>query len=130
VLIQAPIFLVLYAAFRDPHGPLATARVLGVPLSTHAFAAAGPAHLLVFGVLFAALGGLARVNSRRAAMLARVNEVAPEPGPGTVVARLARVLPYAVLISAAVLPLATGVYLVTTTAWSVGENALLRRGRP
>jgi hypothetical protein len=37
---------------------------------------------------------------------------------------------YALLVSAAVLPLATGIYLATSTAWSAAENAALRRGLP
>jgi YidC/Oxa1 family membrane protein insertase len=139
MLAQVPIFLVLFAAFRDPHGPLAAARLFGVPLSTHAFTAAGVAHVAVYAGLFAVVVALARVNSRRAAMIMRINAAAaasdpnaastgPAPGVEAAMGRIGRALPYALLVSAAVLPLATAIYLVTTTAWSTAENAALRRG--
>jgi YidC/Oxa1 family membrane protein insertase len=40
---------------------------------------------------------------------------------------LIRVIPYATVAVAAVLPLAAGLYLLTTTAWSVAERAILGR---
>jgi hypothetical protein len=42
-------------------------------------------------------------------------------------AGLARFIPYATVILAAFLPLAAGLYLLTTTAWTLGERILLRR---
>src|SRR5258707_983415 len=43
----------------------------------------------------------------------------------------ARVQPYATLVVAALMPLATGLYLLTTTAWSAAERAIVaRRTRP
>lgn len=165
LLVQAPIFLVLYAAFRDSHGPLAGAHLFGVPLATHAFAAAGIAHFATYGVLFVALAALAWLSSRRAARLMTANTamtsnatvassraVAPSRTSGSrrtltadrtatssrsavdtasveaTVTKLGRIMPYALLISAVVLPLAAVIYLVTTTAWSTIENAALRRG--
>lgn len=57
---------------------------------------------------------------------------APERTEATarIMARVGRIAPYFVLLSAAFLPLAAGLYLVTTTAWSAAENTLLRRGLP
>lgn len=43
------------------------------------------------------------------------------------VGRLTRVLPYLTVVIAAVVPLAGGIYLLTTTAWTTAERALLRR---
>jgi YidC/Oxa1 family membrane protein insertase len=43
------------------------------------------------------------------------------------VGRITRVLPYLTVVIAAVVPLAAGVYLLTTTAWTTAERALLRR---
>jgi YidC/Oxa1 family membrane protein insertase len=40
---------------------------------------------------------------------------------------LARVLPYLTVVIAAVVPLAAGIYLLTTTAWTTAERSLLRR---
>jgi YidC/Oxa1 family membrane protein insertase len=50
----------------------------------------------------------------------------------SVSAALARVLPYFIVVVAAFVPLAAGVYLLTTTAWTLAERAFLQRntGRP
>jgi YidC/Oxa1 family membrane protein insertase len=40
---------------------------------------------------------------------------------------LTRVLPYLTVVIAAVVPLAAGIYLLTTTAWTTAERSLLRR---
>ncbi len=45
-------------------------------------------------------------------------------------AKIGQVAPFFILISAAVLPLAAVLYLLTTTTWTTAENALLRRGLP
>ena len=57
---------------------------------------------------------------------------AGKAGPATdqasrMVAGLAKLLPYATVIIAGFLPLAAGLYLLTTTAWTLAERALLRR---
>jgi YidC/Oxa1 family membrane protein insertase len=46
------------------------------------------------------------------------------------VARLPRILPYTTVASALVLPMALVVYLLTSSAWTLVENTLLRRGMP
>ena len=43
---------------------------------------------------------------------------------------LGRILPYTTLIIAAFVPLAAGFYLLTTTAWTAAERAVLRRWAP
>jgi YidC/Oxa1 family membrane protein insertase len=40
---------------------------------------------------------------------------------------LIRVLPFGTALIAAVLPLAAGLYLLTTTTWSAAERAVFRR---
>ena len=45
---------------------------------------------------------------------------------GGTAAALARVAPYVTVVVAAFLPLATGLYLLTTTAWTLAERTLLR----
>jgi len=40
---------------------------------------------------------------------------------------LTRVLPYSTLAIAAFVPLAAGIYLLTTTSWTAAERAVLRR---
>jgi YidC/Oxa1 family membrane protein insertase len=65
-------------------------------------------------------------------MLMRVNAPVAEPEmPATasgLVARLARIMPYATVASALVLPMALVIYLLTSTAWTLVENTVLRRG--
>jgi YidC/Oxa1 family membrane protein insertase len=50
--------------------------------------------------------------------------------PANAIAAVGRIAPYFLLLSGVILPLATGIYLVTTTAWSLAENTMLRRGLP
>lgn len=127
MLAQAPVFIVLYRVFAQANGPLAAAHLLGVPLSARFIATAGGlgVHVAVFAVLFAALAALAWWNARRARVIIRANAGPPPSGAMAAVLRFA---PYALLISGAVLPLAAGIYLVTSTAWSAAENTALRRG--
>jgi YidC/Oxa1 family membrane protein insertase len=42
-------------------------------------------------------------------------------------AALGRVLPYFTVVVAAFVPLAAGVYLLTTTAWTLAERAFVQR---
>ncbi|WP_244170545.1 hypothetical protein [Amycolatopsis tolypomycina] len=42
--------------------------------------------------------------------------------------KLVRLLPDGTVLATLVLPQAAGIYLLTTTAWSATERALLRRG--
>jgi YidC/Oxa1 family membrane protein insertase len=121
MLVQTPIFLVLYRVFGQSGGPLGSAHLFGVPLSARFVVTAGSlgVHMAVFAVLLAMLAALAWWSARRAALVMRA-----AGGPVT----LLRFMPYTLLISGALLPLAAGVYLVTTTAWSAVENFALRRG--
>jgi YidC/Oxa1 family membrane protein insertase len=48
----------------------------------------------------------------------------------TSVSRILPLLPFGVLVAAAVLPLAAGLYLVTSLSWSTLEQAILRRRYP
>jgi YidC/Oxa1 family membrane protein insertase len=126
--IQLPVVFVLYRVFAHGGGVLTHAAVFGVPLGAHLLtAASGLAGLAVFGVVLVALAALAWANSRRAAMLSRASATPPMSGA---VGAIGRVAPFLLPVSGVVLPLAAGVYLVTTTAWSLAENMLLRRGLP
>src|SRR6185503_17169923 len=111
VLAQAPVFIVLFNVFKGQTG------VLGEHLFT-----GGP--VLVFVALLAGLTVVAWLTSRRAATLV------PVDAPGGLVARLPRILPYTTVASALVLPMALVVYLLTSSAWTLVENTLLRRGMP
>jgi YidC/Oxa1 family membrane protein insertase len=115
-LAQIPFFIVCYRLFA---GSAVDGQLLGVPLNGHAWdAGAAP----VFGALFAVLAAVAWVTSRRSRKLA---------GEATgILVKVAQVAPFTILISAAFLPLAAGMYLATSTAWSAAENAMLKRGLP
>ncbi|KJK58991.1 YidC/Oxa1 family membrane protein insertase [Saccharothrix sp. ST-888] len=118
VLAQAPFFSVMYRLFTKPND-LLQHTVSGVPLGLHVNAAHGQGQLLVFGLLYlalAAVGFLSFRNARRA--------VADPTAPG---AALMPYLSFGTVLFAALVPLAAGIYLLTTTAWSVAERAWLHR---
>ncbi len=137
-----------------PNGLLSHS-LLGAPLGSHWLTGAGP--LSAQGAVFLALLGLiaavAWVSARAArraggpagpAQSAGPSRRAGMAKPGTAkpagaaqaagAARsaaaagwLTRVLPYLTVVIAAVVPLAAGIYLLTTTAWTTAERSLLRR---
>ncbi|TDB79249.1 YidC/Oxa1 family membrane protein insertase [Micromonospora sp. KC721] len=134
-LLQAPFLLVMYRLFAlgNGHAGLLDERLAGVPLGWHLTDGLAGAALPVFGALLVALTGLAWSLSRRTRRtLAAAATVAGTPieGPGAAVAgRLAPLLPYGTVLVALVVPLAAVLYLVTTTAWTVAEQMVLRRPR-
>ncbi|MET9959047.1 YidC/Oxa1 family membrane protein insertase [Streptomyces sp. NPDC006326] len=141
VLLQLPVFFVMYRAF-STSGELLGHRLFAAPLGARWADALGEggvvgAQGLVFLGLFAAIGAVAAwsaVRGRRAAALAGPSTAALPGGPVTaeqqeMLRKLGGVLPllsFGTLITAAVVPLAAGLYLLTTTAWSVAERAWLQ----
>ncbi|MEV4814034.1 YidC/Oxa1 family membrane protein insertase [Micromonospora avicenniae] len=149
MLLQAPFLLVMYRLFSTAEGGtgLLDERLAGVPLGHHLGAglagAAGP----LFALLLAALAVLAWLSSRRmrraAAGTGAVGTPVPVPVGGgsardgdgaaaglpgaALLGRLLPLLPYTTVLVALVLPLAAVLYLVTTTAWTALEQAVLRR---
>jgi YidC/Oxa1 family membrane protein insertase len=117
MLLQIPFFIVMFRLFSTgtvaghPNELLAR-ELFGAPLGLRWSAApADP----VFLVLFAALAVVAWCSAR---LMRQTAAEAPA---------LLRLLPYGSIVAATVLPLAAGVYLVTTTAWATAERAYLRR---
>ncbi|MCW3841131.1 membrane protein insertase YidC [Micromonospora yasonensis] len=151
-LLQAPFFLVMYRLFAtgdglddsssasltprsdlEPSGALLDEKLAGVPLGWHLGDGLSVAVVAVFGVLLAALLALAWWSSRRARRAAATGAVAGTPTEGPGAAALARVLPllpYTTVLVALVVPLAAVLYLVTATAWTALEQAVLRRPQP
>ncbi len=130
-LAQAPFFMVMYRVFVSSTiaghaNALLVHGLFGVPLGQQ-FAGtvagfgllSGPT--LVFAGLFLLLLAVAWVTSRRIRRTMG-EEVRPE-----VLRRLMPLLPFGTILAAAVLPLAAGLYLLVTAAWSAGERALLYR---
>ncbi|GAA2241334.1 YidC/Oxa1 family membrane protein insertase [Kitasatospora cystarginea] len=118
-LAQAPFFSVMYRLFTTPDD-LLHHTVFGVPLGLHVGAAHGQGQLLVFGLLYAALAGVGFLSFRSAR-----RSVTDPTAPG---AALMPYLSFGTVLFAALVPLAAGIYLLTTTAWSVAERAWLHRG--
>lgn len=118
MLLQLPFFTVMYRLFTTPviggePNSLLGATLLGTPLGAHGLAG-GP-------LVFVIAAGLAVV----AWFSVRQNRQAAADVPG---GKLIRLLPYGTVLATLVLPQAAGIYLLTTTAWTAAERALLRRG--
>lgn len=143
LLAQAPFFMVLYRLFLSPTvnghaNALLTHTLLGVPLGDRWLADVTtgvlPPDLLVFGTVFVLLLVVAWWSSRQARQaLQRAPATTPDGVPAgvangvqTVVSRLTRLAPYATVVIAAFVPLATGLYLLTTTAWAATERLAFR----
>ncbi|GAA0284314.1 YidC/Oxa1 family membrane protein insertase [Streptomyces polychromogenes] len=153
VLLQLPVFFLMYRSFSSGD-ELLDHRLFAAPLGgrwAEALEQGGlfGAQGLVFLGLFAAIAVVAAwsaVRGRRAAAAApavapvmpRVKgaggaPAAPSAEQLAAMRRLGGVLPllsFGTLITAAVVPLAAGLYLLTTTAWSVAERAWLQRRSP
>jgi YidC/Oxa1 family membrane protein insertase len=141
-LLQLPFFSVMYQLFRSaaiggrPNGLLGH-HLLGAALGSHWLSGAGV--LSAQGAVFLGLFALLAIAAWVAARVAR--RAAPPVPPGSAgspgsagqAARagaaglVTRVLPYTTVAVAAFMPLAAGLYLLTTTAWTAGERAILGR---
>ena len=133
LLLQWPFLSVMYLLFRSPTvggtaNTLLTHDLFGVPLGAHWLSGAGPLDLasaqgVVFVGLFSLLAGLCWLSARLGRLMtARAAATAPG-SPGLLV----RALPYVTVVIAAFAPLAAGIYLLTTLAWSLAERMLYSR---
>ena len=150
LLLQWPFLSVMYLLFRSPTvggtaNTLLTHDLFGVPLGAHWLSGAGPLGLasaqgVVFVGLFALLAGLCWLSARLGRLMtAQATGISPAPGaaagPGAAGAAgaagrpglLVRALPYLTVVIAAFAPLAAGIYLLTTLAWSLAERMLYSR---
>jgi len=140
LLLQLPFFSVTYRLFASrsvagrPNG-LLRHNLLGAPLGMHWLASPGPlsADGLVFGALFLLLAVVGWATAR-AARSRQPDQPAMSIGGGqaggasaAATRFVARILPYSTIVIAAFVPLAAGLYLLTTTTWTVTERRLLRR---
>jgi YidC/Oxa1 family membrane protein insertase len=136
---------------------LLTHRLFGAPLASYWLGGAGPfsAQGAVFAGLFVLLAGVGWLSARMARRASGPAGPGGTPGntrapagirgptgasgtadvaagaaaTGAAPAALARVLPFATLAIAAFVPLAAGLYLATSTAWTLAERAVLGRTR-
>jgi len=140
LLLQAPVLSVVYLLFRSAQiggrpNTLLGHDLLGVPLGAHWLSGAGAlsAQGLVFAGLFVLLAGLCWLSARLARLMsAQPAAVSPGAAPGgagqaTGLGALTRLLPYLTVVFAAFVPLAAGIYLLVSTAWSLAERRLFRR---
>jgi YidC/Oxa1 family membrane protein insertase len=131
LLLQLPFFSIMYRLFLSarvagrPNALLAR-DLLTTPLGSHWLGGAGPASMqgLLFAALFAliAAAGFIAARATRAASAATTLE-----GQPAALGALGRILPYTTVAIAAFVPLAAGIYLLTTTSWTAAERAVLHR---
>jgi YidC/Oxa1 family membrane protein insertase len=132
LLLQWPLLSVMYLLFRSAQiggkpNTLLTRDLFGVPLGSHWLAVAGPVsmHGLVFLGVFALLAGLCWLSVRLGRLMTAQPAGADAPGGA-----LVRVLPYLTVVIAAFVPLAAGIYLLTSTGWALAERSFFwRTGR-
>ena len=153
-LLQIPFFTVVYRLFLSgtvggSPNLLLHQHLFSASLGSHWLTGAGPwsGQGLVFAAVFALLTLVAWLSTRAARRWA-----APPPAqqPGTpgrpqgaparqqgapaqqqgAVGFLMRILPFATVAFAALVPLAAGLYLLTTTAWAAAERAVFSRLAP
>ncbi|GAA1648507.1 membrane protein insertase YidC [Kribbella alba] len=122
MLAQLPFFWVMYRLFSTAvvagqSNQLLAGTLFGAPLGLHwPLLTATPAYL----GLAVLLAVVAYFSARRQARLVEQPSTALS-------ARLIRLMPYGTLITAAFIPLAAGLYLLTTTAWTLVERTVLLR---
>ena len=126
-LAQAPFLMLMYHLVQPGAGPatgVLGGQLFGVPLTAHL--AAG---LPVFAVLLLLATALAWWSSRRTRRLPPAAADPAQPG-AAVLPRIMAALPYLTVVMVAWLPLAGGLYLVTSAAWTALEQAVWRRPAP
>jgi YidC/Oxa1 family membrane protein insertase len=143
LLVQWPVFSVLYLLFRSPTvggaaNLLLSRDLLGVPLGSHWLSGAGilSVHGIVFlgvlAVLAAACWSAARVARRAMPQPAGARSVPADTLPGSAaLTTVGKIAPYLTVLIAAFAPLAGVIYLVTSTGWSAAERLVFAaRSKP
>ncbi len=133
VLAQAPVVGLLYAVFLHAQvgghaNTLLTHDVFGVPLGRSLLGAlttgtTDAATLAVFGLLVVVIAGVAELTRR-------LLRPAPDPSAPAWTTGMLGVLQFTTAVVALFVPLAAGLYLTVTTAWTLGQRLLLRRRYP
>jgi len=145
LLVQWPVFSVLYLLFRSPTvggaaNLLLSRDLLGVPLGSHWLSGAGI--LSVHGIVFLGVLAVLAAACWYAARVAR--RALPQPAPAgagrgsadtvpgsRALGTVGKIAPYLTVLIAAFAPLAGVIYLVTSTGWSAAERLVFAaRSRP
>lgn len=131
LLLQLPFFSIMYRLFlsKTVGGQanwLLSRDLLATPLGSHWLTGVGPASAqgLLFLGLFALLAGVGFLTARATRAAGPAAALAPGQPAGLGV--LSRIVPYTTVVIAAFVPLAAGIYLLTTTSWTAAERALFR----
>ena len=137
LLLQWPFLSVMYLLFRSPQvggkpNTLLSRDLFGVPLGTHWLSGTGPVSLqgAVFLGVFALLAGLCWLSARLGRVMPAQASGVQAGGTQTAsggTGLLARALPYLTVVIAAFVPLAAGIYLLTSLGWSLAERAFFWR---
>ncbi|QUF07235.1 membrane protein insertase YidC [Actinosynnema pretiosum subsp. pretiosum] len=122
MLAQAPFFMVVYQLVTTPN-PLLDGTLLGVRLGDHW--SDGGAGVPVFPGLLAALAVVCLGS-----YLWQGRQAARSGAPQSTLVRVLRLLAFTPVLLAASLPLAAGLYLLTSGAWTLAERAWLHRALP
>jgi len=121
-LAQMPFFWLMYTLFSrtmvaGQSNQLISGSLLGAPLGVHWPIVTGTPAYIVIALLLAVVAWFsARLQLRQ------LDPAAPRWSR-----RLAQLLPYGTLLTAAFVPLAAGLYVLTTTTWTVVERTILQR---
>ncbi|GAB2643296.1 YidC/Oxa1 family membrane protein insertase [Kribbella swartbergensis] len=121
-LAQLPFFWLMYTLFSravvaGESNQLISGSLLGAPLGQHWPILTGTPAFLALAVLLAVVAWFsARLQLRQ------LDETAP-----ALTRQLAQLLPFGTLATAAFVPLAAGLYLLTTTTWTLVERSILQR---
>ncbi|MFH8236822.1 YidC/Oxa1 family membrane protein insertase [Streptomyces sp. NPDC018321] len=142
-LCQIPAFFLLYHLFSSSTiggqaNELLSHRLLAAPLGGRWADALGDGGVVggagvVYAVLFAVVAGVAAFSYRLTKRTMADRPVLPSAGDGEPVPGLGavtKVMPFMsffTLVTVAVVPLAAALYVVTSTAWSAVERAVLYR---
>lgn len=146
LLLQLPFFSVMYRLFLSgtvggKANELLHRTLLGTPLGSHWLSGPGPVSsqgpvFLGLFVLLAVIAVLSGRAARTAAVLSAAPASASRPGaapaaspagPARMTAAITGLLPFTTLVIAAFVPLAAGLYLLTSAAWTLAERTVLRR---
>lgn len=132
-LIQLPVIMIIYRLFAAPTiagepNALLEHTLAGVPLTAH-LAGAG-AGLPVFAVLLAVSATVAYLTMRQTRSYLVTPPASDDPRQAEVAAMMQRIMPmmsFGSVLAVAILPLGTGLYLVTSALWTLGERYAVRR---
>jgi YidC/Oxa1 family membrane protein insertase len=122
MLAQLPFFWLMYTLFSrtvvaGESNQLISGSLLGAPLGVHWPILTGTPAYVVIAVLLAVVAWFsARLQLRQL-----------DPAAPKLSRRLAQLLPFGTLLTAAFVPLAAGLYVLTTTTWTVVERTILQR---